>query len=258
MKLNDGLSLATFGSGQPVVLLPGLNAGADLSVAVPNSAKWSAQALAQSTGRTVHLIHRPVTVPSGMTVAMLAGWYATALRGLFPDGVDVMGTSAGGITALQLALDHPDVVRRLVVAIAAARVSAHGRSALLEQVTREREGRSAAWSSSGLVGRGPLRLVAYVAFRASERRGPRAQGEAAFVEAVQTWDVLDRLGEITAPTLVVGGTRDPLITEQALRATAAGIRNAGLVLVPRRGHITAMTASRSSAAIKAFLNAPTP
>jgi pimeloyl-ACP methyl ester carboxylesterase len=257
MRFDSGLSMATFGTGPPVVLLPGLGRGADLSEGVPPSAKWAAQTLARGVGRTVHLINRPVTVEPGMTVAMLADWHATLLRERFPGGVAVVGTSAGGITALQLAMDHPDVVHRVVVAIAAARVTERGRQALARQVAAEQAGRSAAWPSSALVAHGPLRLVVYAAFRLGERSGPRrAQGEAALVAAVQTWDVMDRLAEITAPTLVVGGTRDPLISEEALHRTAAGIPNGHLVLAPGRGHLTAMWSGRISAAMKAFLNAP--
>jgi pimeloyl-ACP methyl ester carboxylesterase len=75
----------------------------------------------------------------------------------------------------------------------------------------------------------------------------------AFVEAAQTWDVTARLGEITAPTLVVGGTRDPLIPAELARATAAGIAGARLVLLHGRGHLTTMLDPRSTQAIRTFL-----
>ena len=69
-----------------------------------------------------------------MTVAQLAGWHATAFRERFGEPVDVMGISGGGITALQLELDHPGTVRRLVLCIAArigSRLIAHGPLRLL-------------------------------------------------------------------------------------------------------------------------------
>ncbi|MFC4947790.1 alpha/beta fold hydrolase [Pseudonocardia sp. GCM10023141] len=116
--LNNGLSVLIVGAGPPLVSIPGLGAGADLSVVVPRADRWSATALATATGRAVHQINRPLDVPVGTSIADVAGWYAVALRDRFEGPVDVFGASAGGVTALQLALDHPDVVRRLVVAIA--------------------------------------------------------------------------------------------------------------------------------------------
>jgi hypothetical protein len=96
-RLNDGLSALAVGEGPPLVVLPGLGQGADLSVRVPRTAALSATALARGFGRTVHLIHRPVSPPPGMTIAGLAGWHATALRDRFGEPVDVMGTSGGGV-----------------------------------------------------------------------------------------------------------------------------------------------------------------
>jgi len=251
-RLNDGLSMFTTGDGPPLVLLPGLGAGADLSVAVPRSATWTARPVATGQRRTVHLIHRPVDMPVGTTIAELAGWYGAALRTRFDGPVDVMGTSAGGVTALQLAMDHPEVVRRLVVCVAASRVGDRGRRDLMRTVELGRQGRGSAWLGSGLVARGPLRLLAFAAF-ALAGRTPRTVGEAAFVEAAQTWDVTGRLGEITAPTLVIAGTRDQLIPTELAEATAAGIPNARLVLRQGRGHLTAASDRGATRMIREFL-----
>ena len=67
----------------------------------------------------IHLLHRPLHPPAAMTIAALTGWHATAFRDRFGEPVDVMGISAGGVTALQLELDHPGTVRRLVPCCAA-------------------------------------------------------------------------------------------------------------------------------------------
>jgi pimeloyl-ACP methyl ester carboxylesterase len=190
-----------------------------------------------------------------MTLAELAGWHATALRERFGKPVDVMGTSGGGIAALQLALDHPQTVRRLVLCVAASRADEHGLRDLLRMVELEREGRSAARIGSRLIAHGPLRLLLLAAFGLSRTR-PRAPGEAALVEAVQSWDVTGRLGEITAPVLAVGGTRDRLVPPDLVRATASGIPHARLVLLPGRGHASALFDPGMKSAIAAFLSEP--
>jgi len=254
-RLNDGLSVVAAGTGPPLVVLPGLGQGADLSVRVPRTAALSTAVLARGFERTVHLVHRPVSPPPGMTIAELAGWHATALRERFAEPVDVMGTSGGGITALQVALDHPRTVRRLVVCVAASRGDEDGLRDLLRLVELERAGRSGAWIGSRLIAHGPLRLLLLAAFGPS-RGAPRAPGEAALVEAAQDWDVTGRLGEISMPVLVVGGTRDRIVPPDLVRATASGITDARLVLLAGRGHASALFDRRLKPAIAAFLAEP--
>jgi pimeloyl-ACP methyl ester carboxylesterase len=254
-RLNDGLSAVAVGDGPPVVVLPGLGAGADLSVRVPRTAALSTAALAKGFGRTVHLIHRPLHPPAGMTIADLAQWHATALRERFGEPVDVIGTSGGGATALQVVLDHPGVVRRLVLQVAASRIDEVGRRDLLQVVEREREGRSAARIGSRLIAHGPLRAVLLVGFALSRGR-PRAPGEAALVEAAQDWDVTGRLAGVGVPVLVVGGGRDRLVPPELMRATARGIPDARLLLLAGRGHLSALFDRRLKPAIAAFLAEP--
>jgi len=256
-RLNDGLSVVTTGDGPPLVFLPGLGLGADLSEGVPRATARSARAVALGSGRTVHLISRPVGMPSGTNLGELAGWHATALRARFGPPVDIAGASGGGVTALQLAIDHPDVVRRLVISVAASRVSDRGRRDLLRIVELEAQGKSTAWIGSGLVAHGPMRLLVAAVY-ALGRSQPRAPGEVALIEAGQDWDVTSRLGEITAPTLIIGGTRDPIIPPELAEATARGIPGARLLLLPGRGHMTTLLDPRATRASTAFLNEPDP
>jgi pimeloyl-ACP methyl ester carboxylesterase len=56
------------------------------------------------------------------------------------------------------------------------------------------------------------------------------------IEAEDRFNFRDRLAEIAAPTLVVGGERDPFYSGALFRETAAGIPNARLILYPEMGH----------------------
>jgi len=254
-RLNDGLSALTAGKGPPLVILPGFGPGADLSVKVPRSTAWSAAALATGFNRTIHTIHRPVNPPPGLTIATLASWHATALNERFRHPVDLMGISAGGVTALQLALDHPETIRRLVVCVAASRIGDRGLRDLLRIIELEAQGRSTARIGSRLISHGPLRLVLLAAYALAPTK-PRAPGEAALVDAAQDWDITDRLAEISAPVLLAGGTRDRIVPPELVRATAAGIPGARLLVLPGRGHFTALYDPRLKPAIAAFLSQP--
>jgi len=50
------------------------------------------------------------------------------------------------------------------------------------------------------------------------------------------WTVMDRLGEITVPTLVMAGRDDFVFPPECQRELAAGIRNARLQIIERAGH----------------------
>jgi pimeloyl-ACP methyl ester carboxylesterase len=56
------------------------------------------------------------------------------------------------------------------------------------------------------------------------------------IEAEDAFDFHDRLGEITAPTLVVAGAEDPGYSPELFARTAHAIPNGRLVLYPGMGH----------------------
>jgi pimeloyl-ACP methyl ester carboxylesterase len=76
---------------------------------------------------TVYRVGRRIGLEPGTTMSELANDYAEALEDEFGGPVDVLGISTGGSIALQLAAQWPELVRRLVVAGSAYRLSEHGR-----------------------------------------------------------------------------------------------------------------------------------
>ncbi|MEM3357324.1 MAG: alpha/beta hydrolase, partial [Candidatus Bathyarchaeia archaeon] len=63
----------------------------------------------------------------------------------------------------------------------------------------------------------------------------------------------NRLAEIKAPTLVIGGDKDYYCPVERLRETAAGIPNAKLVLYKGKGHMNTM-GKKFDEDISAFLD----
>lgn len=57
-----------------------------------------------------------------------------------------------------------------------------------------------------------------------------------FSQSLKGWNVMDRLGEIKAPTLVLAGRDDFQFPPEHQTALAAGIPNARLVIIDRAGH----------------------
>jgi 3-oxoadipate enol-lactonase len=72
-------------------------------------------------------------------------------------------------------------------------------------------------------------------------RATPAEGYAACCEAIGAFDVRDRLGEITAPTVAVAGAEDPATTGEMVRFIAEGIPGAQFVVVPGAAHLPNVT-----------------
>jgi pimeloyl-ACP methyl ester carboxylesterase len=74
----------------------------------------------------------------------------------------------------------------------------------------------------------------------------------ATIEA-EAFDVGDRLHEISAPTLVVGGARDRFYPRELIEETADGIQNARLVIYEDRAHGGTFADRRFARDVVAFL-----
>jgi proline iminopeptidase len=73
------------------------------------------------------------------------------------------------------------------------------------------------------------------------------------------WTVMDRLGEITVPTLVMAGRDDGVFPPDCQRELAAGLPNARLHLVDHAGHSPhAEQTAEVTAAVRHFISAAAP
>jgi pimeloyl-ACP methyl ester carboxylesterase len=213
---------------------------------------------------TIVAIQRRRHLGRGSSMADIAADYATALRGHFGRPMPVVGISTGGSVGLQLAADHPDVVERLLVLSSACRLGDEGRrlqlrlaqlaaggdwSGVIGELVEFFQGRSPLlrWSLWPL-----LRLTVPIIARLARPDTP--DEFIATIEAEDAFDLCSSLTRISAPTLVVGGARDPFYPPELFRRTAAGIPNGRLLLDPRAGHGSHRPAVRQR--VMAFLAEP--
>ncbi len=80
----------------------------------------------------------------------------------------------------------------------------------------------------------------------------------ATIEAEDAFDVGERLGEISAPTLVIGGGRDRFYPPELFRETAERIPQARLVLYENRAHGGTFADRRFGRHVVTFLQAEHP
>lgn len=117
------MSYASFGHGsRAFILLPGLSdglatvRGKALLLAKPYTAFFDQF--------TVYMFSRKDEMSEGYSIRDMAADQAEALRQLGIKTACIMGVSQGGMIAQYLAIDHPDLVERLVLAVTAPRVNA--------------------------------------------------------------------------------------------------------------------------------------
>ena len=148
----------------------------------------------------------------------------------------IVGVSLGGMTAMRLALDAPERLDRIALCQTTAGFRDPGRQGIVDAVRAQ--GMDAVVDATlerWFTPEAPADLVAR--FRALLEACP-PEGYAACSEAILGHDVIDQLGEIEVPTLVVSGDDDlstPL--EPHGRTLADGIPRARLEVIEHARHI---------------------
>ena len=203
---------------------------------------------------TVHLVGRKPGLPEGYTMRDMSNDYAEMIRHDIGSIVDVAGVSTGGPIAQWFAVDHPELVRKLVLVSTGYRLSDFGKQAQLKMLNAARTGnrRTTAAAMSGLISKG---LTSKLFSGLFWLMGPIIYGRdmsdgIAELDAEDRFNFKERLPEIEVPTLVIGGAEDPLYL---MKETAEGIPNARLILYKKAGH-TAMMKKDLQKDIVNFLN----
>lgn len=207
---------AVFGHGdKPFVIIPGLSlrdvrgAGAELAMMYRMFAKEY----------RVYVIDKKSDISEGCTVADLAEDTAAAMRKLGITNACIMGISLGGMIVQELAIRHPELVKKLILGVTASRTN----NTINAVVSR--------WTA--LAGKGDfgriVRDMMEVMYSANyaKRYGwmfpilakfAKPKNEERFIrltKACLTCAAYDRLDEIKCPTLVLGGAEDKIVTGKA-------------------------------------------
>jgi poly(3-hydroxyalkanoate) depolymerase len=226
------------GDGPPLLLVMGLGANLDM---------W--QPLIAGLGqRELIAFDAPGTGGSAtprlpMTMARHATLVTTLLDRLGFRTVDVLGVSWGGLLAQKLAIDHPDRVRRLVLAATMPGVgSVPGRPSALWRLMSPRRYYSSSHFeriAPGLYGgrarTHPEAITAALQHRLA--RPPSLTGYFAQVASTSTYSGFGSLHRVRAPTLVLAGDDDPLVHLVNARLLAWLLRHATVRIVKGGGHL---------------------
>lgn len=225
------------GAGTPLLLLMGLT--------YPSYMWHRTRPVLATRYRTIALDNRGIgqsDVPPGpYSMALMASDAAAVLDAAGIERAHVYGTSMGGMIAQEFALQYPRRVRSLIVGCTASG-GPHAVQAAPEALQ--------ALTSGGMSpDEATEAIIPFLYDPATPRERidedmvirkkwyPTPEGFMAQLQAIIAWEAYSRLGQITAPTLVIHGETDRLVPPENGRLIAARIPGAKLVMLPRAGHI---------------------
>ena len=248
----------TRGSGKPLVLLHGgLGAIEMFGPNLPALAKGR-QLIAvdlQGHGRTAD-IDRP------LSVELMADDIAALIKHLKLERADLMGYSLGGGVALQTAIRHPEVVRKLVVVSTPFRRNAFYPEILAQQ------GQVSAGAAEAMKQTPIYQLYASIAPRPED--WPRLLGKIGDAMK-QDFDFSKEISGLKATTLIVAADADifpPAHAVELFGLLGGGQRDGGgdgsgrpksrLAILPGLTHYTMFGAPALAATVIPFLDEPAP
>ena len=221
------------GRGAPLLLLAGLvGVGASWGPQIPLFAKEFLTIVPDHRGT-----ERSGVPEGGYSIERHASDMAELIRGLKCGPVHVIGDSTGGAVAQVMALDHPDVVRSLVLVATWARTDGYFR---LQFESRKRLMKTV--DSRGYVEVAALFLWAPTHIRGHEDEIRRwiettaSQYENADImlkriDMILAHDQLDRVGQIRQPVFIIVGKEDLCTPSYFSEELAAAIPGAELVVL---------------------------
>jgi poly(3-hydroxyalkanoate) depolymerase len=254
------LRVSLGGDGPPVLLIMGLGGNIEMWAPLERELhERGFQTIAYDASGTGHSPPRFVPLrPSG-----LARQAAHLLDALGVPDAHVLGVSFGGGVAQELALRNPHRVRRLVLASTACGLGGvPGNPVALGLLATPMRYYSphflqatAKWMY------GPINDVDGALMRqqisARRSRPPTLWGYVSQLYASAGWTSLPWLHRIAAPTLVLAGSKDPIVPAVNARFFAARIPKATVHVVPDAGHLLLMDhAAHSAEVIASFLRQP--
>ncbi len=230
---------ADSGVGAPILWLQGL--GAEHTAWTAQIARFSSEY--RCIAPDARDIGRSERASSPYTLGDIADDMAALLESLGARPAHVVGLSLGGAVAQHLALHHPDAVASLCLVSTFGRQGPKQRELLsawrdiyrqVDRVTFYRQAN--AWLFSDHFFERSRNVENVLRYVAESKHPQEPEAFTRQVEAALQHDLLDRLGGLTIPTMIVVGENDLLAPPHLARELAAAIPSARLEIMPDAAH----------------------
>lgn len=207
-----------FGKGKKtLVLISGLNVRDVKGRMVAIGLAYAYRSFAKDY--TVYVFDRREDLPDRFSLEEIAEDIADCMKELKLDHADIFGVSQGGMIAQYLALDHPELVDKLVLGVTASRVNETMKAFIERWCDMAKAGnildvmKDYFYSSYS-----DKYLKKYASLIPTAIKAIHPMSAARFItlaESCLTCDTYERLPDIHCPVLVLGGGKDKLVTIQA-------------------------------------------
>ena len=217
LKLQDmEMDYITFGSGtKSLIIIQGLSTRSIKGMAIPLAFMY--QIFAKDY--KVYLFDRRKVVEEGITVRDFAADIAKAMDVLGIINANVFGVSQGGMIAQYLAIDRPELVHKLVLAVTISRNNDTVKAVVANWIDLTEKGEFKAlvadmavkMYSEAYIKRYQLFMPLLVVFQ-------KPKDEKRFITLAQaclTCNTYEELDKIQCPVLVMGGKEDKIVTGKA-------------------------------------------
>lgn len=251
---NTQMDYACFGKGEKVlIMIPGLSLKRVKGTAVFLAAMYRCF----TEDYRVFVFDRKEEIPEGYTVKDIADDIACAMKELQIEKADIFGVSQGGMVAQYLALEYPELVNKLVLAVTLSRENETVKKAIGNWICLTQKE-----DYEGLV-----RDIMYMMYTDGYlekysklipllARMGRPKDPGRFIrlaKACMTCDTYDRLEEITCPVFVIGGKQDKIVTGEASEEIAEKL-GCEIYMYEEYGHSVYEEAEDFNLRIKEFLD----
>ena len=245
-----------FGTGKRIfVILPGLGDGLKTvkGTALPMALMYRMFA----KDFTVYLFSRKQDLLAGHSTRDMAKDLKDAMDALGIEKASVLGVSMGGMIAQWLAIDYPEKVEKLILAVTSAGPNPILLDSIQEWMAQAKRGDHTALLDSNM-----RKIYSAAYYRKNKWMVPlvgcltKSKSYDRFLiqsEACLTHDASHDLNRILSPTLVIGGEKDEALGPDASRELAAQIPNAALKMYPQWGHGLYEEAKDFNNVVKEFL-----
>lgn len=194
-----------------------------------------------------------------IAIADLAADLVALMTALNIGQADVVGLSMGGMTAQMLAVQRPDLVRRLVLMATSANMTGLPIWGERAKLVREKGMGAVVETVLGRMFTAGFRTAqpAVAAQTAAQINRADPASYAACCEAIGAMDIRDAIRGIAAPTLVIAGALDPATPVAMHSEIQAQIPGADLVVIGGAAHLLNIEKAEAvNRELAAFLDAP--
>ena len=236
---NTEICYASFGSGNKVlILLPGLSDG--LATVDGKALLLAAPYKLFFKDYTLFMFSRKSNLPDNYSIREMADDQAEAMRKLGIEKASVLGVSEGGMIAQYLAIDHADLIEKLVIAVSAPNANDTVHSvveAWIGLAKQENHKQLMIYTAEKSYSEAYLKkyrkIYPVIGWIGKPKNYHRFLVNA---NAILHFDCFDDLKKITCPTLIIGGETDQIVGPIASYEMHEQIKGSELYMYEKFGH----------------------